>query len=382
MIYLDNAATSFPKPESVLVALNNHLTSMGASAGRGQYQWAVEVSKKVFDVRLKLASLLGADDPLRVIFTYNATCAINMVLKGLLNPNDHVLISSMEHNAVVRPLRGLERTGVELDIIPYEKEGLIRLDLLPDYFKKNTRLLAVVGTSNVSGTIQPLKEIGALAQKHGVFFLVDGAQMAGLCPVEIDNWGIDAFAFTGHKSLYGPQGTGGVILSNKLASILRPLIEGGTGSVSEEEYQPAFLPDKFESGTMNTSGFLALGAGIDFLLEKGASNILEHERKLRDLLISRISGVKGIKIYGPIDSKKTVGILSFLIEDIDSSSVMLMLDRKWGIMVRAGLHCAPLAHKTLGSFPGGTIRCSFGAFNTVDEVETLACALEDISLEV
>lgn len=381
MIYLDNAATSFPKPEGVILALNEHLTKYGASAGRGQYQWAIEVGSKILHTRQKLATILGAKDPLRVILTYNATYALNMVLKGLLNSGDHVLISSMEHNAVVRPLRSLEKDGVNLEIVPCDKEGFIDLTLLNKLIRKNTRLISVIGASNVSGTIQPLREIGIIAKEKDIFFLVDGAQLAGLYPVEVDNWGIDALAFTGHKSLYGPQGTGGMVLSEKLANKLKPLIEGGTGSKSEEEVQPTFLPDKFESGTMNTSGFIALGAGVDFLLSEGMSNILEHERRLRNHLIDKISQLQGVKILGPRDSKNTVGIASFTLEGIDNSMIMLKLDKKWGIMVRSGLHCAPLAHKTLGSFPGGSVRCSFGAFNTLEEVNLLIQAIGEISQE-
>lgn len=378
MIYLDNAATTYPKPEKVIETINHHLRNLGGSTGRGHYQWAMEISRKVYAVRTKVAQLLSIDDPLRVIFTYNSTYAINMVLKGLLKPGDRVILSSMEHNAVVRPLRSLERKGVELVFIPCSPEGVIDLETLRNEARLGAKLITVLGASNVSGTIQPLSEIGKIAHDNNILFLVDGAQLAGFERIEIDNWHIDAFAFTGHKGLYGPQGTGGITLSSRLARLLEPLIEGGTGSLSEEEYQPDFLPDKFESGTLNSAGIIGLGAGMDFLLEKGIPSVVSHERKLRDLLIEKLLMEKSINILGPLDSRKTTGILSFNVKNKDISAITNTLDRDYGIMVRAGLHCSPLAHKTLGSFPIGTIRCSFSLFNTQDEVLFFSKSLNEI----
>ncbi len=378
MIYLDNAATTYPKPEKVIETINFHLRNLGGSTGRGQSQWAIEISRKVYDVRTKVAQLLGVNDPLRVIFTYNATYAINMVLKGLLKPGDRVILSSMEHNAVVRPLRNLEKRGVELVFIPCNAEGVINLDTLRNQARQGAKLITVLGASNVSCTIQPIAEIGKISYDNDILFLVDGAQLAGFEPVEIDNWHIDAFAFTGHKGFYGPQGTGGVVLSSRLASLLEPLIEGGTGSKSEEEYQPVFLPDKFESGTLNSTGIIGLGAGIDFLLENGMDTIASHERMLRDYLIENLEMEKSINMFGLLDSQKTVGILSFNVKNQDISTITNILDRVYGIMVRGGLHCSPLAHKTLGSFPYGTIRCSFSHFNTQDELLYFSQSLKEI----
>ncbi len=378
MIYLDNAATTYPKPEKVIETIDYHLKSIGGSTGRGHYQWAIETSKKVYGVRCKVAQLFGVNDPLRVIFTYNSTYAINMVLKGLLKPGDRVILSSMEHNAVIRPLRNLERKGVKLVFIPSNSEGLIDLETLKNQAQMGAKLITVLGASNVSGTIQPLAKIGKIAHSNDILFLVDGAQLAGFETIEADNWHIDAFAFTGHKGLYGPQGTGGVVLSPRLAGILEPLIEGGTGSQSEEEYQPDFLPDKFESGTLNSVGIIGLGAGVDFLLEMGISSVVLHERKLRDFLIEKLVSEKSINLFGPLDSKKTTGILSFNIKNKDISTITNILDRDYGIMVRAGLHCSPLAHKSLGTFPIGTIRCSFSIFNTHDEIQYFSKSLNEI----
>jgi len=359
-IYFDNAATSWPKPESVLSAMEDFMRNVGANPGRSGHSMSVDSARIVFETREELADLFGMKSSERVVFTNNATHAINLALKGILKSGDNVITSSMEHNSVIRPLRFLEKSiGITVTIVDIENiKGAIN---------ENTKLVAVQHASNVTGTIMPIREIGAICRQKKIFFLVDAAQSAGLLPIDLQKDNIDLLAFTGHKSLMGPQGIGGLCLGDRVQ--LSPLLHGGTGSKSESETHPDFLPDQLEAGTLNTVGIAGLRAGICFVKEK---NILQHEQELAKHLIEGLCSLKGIKIYG---GEERVGVVSFNIDGISPSDIGAKLDRDHNIMVRVGLHCSPLAHKTIGTFPQGTVRVSFSFFNQKEEVNRLIEAL-------
>lgn len=380
IIYLDNAATSFPKPPQVVEAIVHFLTKVGANAGRSGHRLSVEAGRIVYETREALAELFHITDPHRIVFGHNATEMINLVLKGFLRPGDHVVTSSMEHNSVMRPLRALEREGVEVSVVPCSQEGLIDPVDMEKALRPNTRLIVLNHASNVTGTILPVREAGQIARQHGIFLLVDAAQTAGVYPIDPETDGIDFLAFTGHKGLFGPAGTGGLYIGPRVPlEDLRPLKRGGTGSRSELEEQPDFLPDKYESGTQNLPGLAGLGAGVRFILEKGVEEIRRHELELTALLLEGLSSIRRVKLYGPADLSLRVGIVSFNIEGMEPSDVALALDEEFGIMCRPGLHCAPSAHKTIGTFPRGTVRFSVGFFNTREEIERAIEAVEKLA---
>lgn len=380
LIYLDNAATSFPKPPQVVEAIVHFLTRIGANAGRSGHRLSVEAGRIVYGTREALAELFHITDPLRIVFGHNVTEMINLVLRGFLRPGDHVVTSSMEHNSVMRPLRALEREGVEVSVVPCSPEGLLDPADLEKALRPNTRLIVLNHASNVTGTILPVKEAGRIARRHGIFLLVDAAQTAGVYPIDAEADGIDFLAFTGHKGLLGPTGTGGLYIGPRVPlDELRPLKRGGTGSRSEQEEQPDFLPDKYESGTQNAAGLAGLGAGVRFILEKGVEEIRRHELELTALLLEGLSSIKKVRLYGPADLSLRIGIVSFNIEGMEPSDVALALDEEFGIMCRPGLHCAPAAHKTIGTFPRGTVRFSVGVFNTKEEMEKAIEAVKKLA---
>jgi len=375
-IYLDNAATSWPKPESVYRVIDNYNRNIGANPGRGSSSKTLEATGVLLDTRETLAEFFHISDISRVIFTRNITEAINTVLKGYLEPGDHVLTSSMEHNATARPLHTLEKTGVEVTYLRCASDGSLYPPDLEKSWKKNTRMVCLLAASNVTGTIQPLQEVGRICREKGTVFMVDSAQGAGNIPIDVQEQNIDVLAFTGHKGLFGPQGTGGFYLCPGLE--IQPLIEGGTGSLSSETWQPDFLPDKFESGTPNTPGIAGLGAGINFIQKTGLTAIREHEKKLMDMLIDGLSSIRGVTIYGPGDSQLQTPVLSFNLAGLECGELSFLLDENFGIITRSGMHCAPLAHKTIGTLSQGTCRVSLGYFTTREDIELLLEAIEKI----
>ena len=368
IIYFDNAATSWPKPEATIRAVESCLRETGGSPGRSGHSLSIDAGRVIFNAREAIAGLLGIDDPLRIVLTKNATEALNIAIFGLLKPDDHVITSSMEHNSVMRPLRAMEATGVELTVLPCSTAGELDPGVIVPAIKKNTKAIFLTHASNVTGTIMSVAEIGRIAREHGLVFCVDAAQTAGALPIDIGAMNIDLLAFTGHKSLFGPQGTGGLYIRKDLDQIISPLMRGGTGSRSEYEEQPDFMPDKFESGTPNTAGYAGLSAGIDFILSQGLDTINAHEKSLTELFLQGIGDLDGITIYGLKDASRRISVVSFNIWDMDPAKAALELDERFSIMSRPGLHCAPSAHKTIGTFPAGTVRFSFSYFNTVEEI--------------
>jgi cysteine desulfurase/selenocysteine lyase len=399
-IYLDNAATSFPKPPQVTEAMVHYMREVGANPGRSGHRLSMEASRIVENTRQRLAILFHVADPTRIIFTMNVTESLNMVIDGFLNPGDHVVTSSMEHNSVIRPLKHLEETSfITLTIAPCDRKGFLDIDALPGLIRKNTALMVLNHASNVCGTIQDVRAVkDAIGE---VPLLLDAAQTAGCYPIDVESDCIDFLAFTGHKALLGPQGTGGLYIKEGL--IIRPLKRGGTGSVSERMRQPEFLPDALESGTRNNVGIAGLGAAIDFILAEGVSKIRKHEQALTAALLKALYHVPGITIYGPlraeeqtatlsitfdrilpIDSDQALGgcgsiNLAWMEEGIPPPEAAHILDSKYDIFVRVGLHCAPLAHQTLGTFPEGTVRISMGYFNTLQDMEDTAKAIRAIA---
>lgn len=381
MIYLDNASTTFPKPEAVAQAVYRYMTAQGANINRGCYDSAYDVEELVFETRQMLCDLFGGGDCKNVVFTKNVTESLNVILKGFLRPGDHVLVSAMEHNAMMRPIRQLEAKGVEFDRIPCDEQGNLIFSALEGMVKPNTRAIAMMHASNVCGTVLPIRQVGAFARDHGLKFIVDCAQTAGVFPIDMEEDCIDALAFTGHKGLLGPQGIGGFILKEEMIALINPILSGGTGSISHTEEIPAFMPDRFEPGTMNLPGIMGLHAGLSWLAETGIDAVREHELKLTARLLEGLSKLEGegrIRMVGRRDLCNRTGVVSIQTLNKELSQAAYELDADYGIQTRVGLHCAPSAHTTLGTYPTGTIRFSFGWFNTEADVDAALHALEVI----
>lgn len=377
MIYFDNAATSWPKPPCVAEAMTRYMAEVGASPGRSGHRLAVEAARWVYAAREAVADLFHAPDPLRVVFGANVTEALNLALNGLLRPGDHVITGSMEHNAVMRPLRALERNGVQITVVPCSPEGALDPADLAAAIRPATRLIALNHASNVTGTLLPVADAGRIARQHDLLLLVDAAQTAGAYPIDMQSDAIDLLAFTGHKSLYGPMGTGGLVIGDRVdVHELQPLKRGGTGSRSEREEQPDFLPDLCESGTPNAVGLAGLAASTRWVLEQGVARIRTHEAALTAQLLSGLATIPGVTVYGPRDARLQTATVSFTIAGLETSDIGLRLDDEYAIMCRVGLHCAPAAHRTLGTFPAGTVRFGLGASNTAADV---AVALEAVA---
>jgi len=381
LIYLDNAATSFPKPPAVAKAMNDFMQNVGANPGRSGHRLSIEASRNIFDAREALAGLFGVKDPDRVVFCSNATEALNLVLKGLLKPGDHVVASAMEHNSVIRPLRALERNGTELTIAECAANGVVAPEDVTKSFRKNTKAVVMNHVSNVTGGIMPIAAVGRECRERGIYFIVDCAQSAGCVDIDMNEDLIDFAAFTGHKALFGPQGTGGLVLNDEIDfKILSPLKQGGSGSSSESETHPVFLPDVFEAGTPNTVGIAGLNAGVRFVLDKTVRSIREEERLLMRELMNGLMELKGIGVPGGDEIDRSAAV-SFVAHGRDAAEISFRLDDEYGIMCRAGLHCAPVAHKTLGTFPGGAVRFSLSVFNTMSEIREAVDALKTILTE-
>ena len=377
-IYLDNASTSFPKTPTVATAMSDYITNRGININRGSYALAYDVEDIIYTTRQRLNTLFNGHDPSHVIFTQNVTMSLNMVIKGLLKSGDHVLVSSMEHNAVMRPLTQLLDKGITFDIIPCDKMGSIQLESMDSLIRPNTVALIINHASNVCGTIQPLESIGPICKAHNLQFIVDTAQTAGVIPIDVKACHIDALCFTGHKGLLGPQGIGGIILTKEMAQTLVPLIAGGTGSFSHLETLPTHMPDAFESGTLNLPGIIGLNEGLAYIESQGMENIHNHELALTQSFLEGLQSIDGINIVGKQNIQDRTAVVSITIDGMDPASIAYELESNYHIMTRVGLHCAPRAHQTLETYPEGTVRFSFGYANTHKDVETALSALHRI----
>ncbi|MGD0152775.1 MAG: aminotransferase class V-fold PLP-dependent enzyme [Thermacetogeniaceae bacterium] len=379
MIYLDNAATTWPKPPGVEKAIVETLREKGANPGRGSHQLSLAAGRVVYHTRGLLAELFNVHDPSRIVFTLNCTEALNLALKGFLKPGDHVVTSSMEHNSMIRPLKALSAFGVEYTVVPCNQRGELDPAGLEQALQANTKMIALIHASNVTGTLLPIAEAGLLARQHGLALLVDAAQTAGIFPLDVEKLNIDLLAFPGHKGLYGPPGTGGLYVRDGISLV--PLRYGGTGSQSESEEQPNIMPEMFESGTVNTIGIAGLGAGVEFLLEEGLDRIREHEATLLEQLRFGLAAIPGLILYGP-GQQPQAPVLSVNIRGNDSGEVAFLLDRIYQIAIRAGLHCAALAHRTLGTTKQGVVRFGLSYFNTAEEIGQAIKAMEELGRDL
>ncbi|HSW38560.1 MAG TPA: aminotransferase class V-fold PLP-dependent enzyme [Acidobacteriota bacterium] len=379
MIYLDHAATSWPKPPEVLRAMTAFLERSGGNPGRSGHRLSVEAGRIVYDTRETVAALFNAADPLKVIFTSNATHAVNLGLQGLLRAGDHVITSAIEHNSVMRPLRALQSRGVTVSVVPCAGDGAINPADIARAVTSSTRMVAVTHAGNVTGAIFPVADIAAVAHDAGALLLVDAAQTAGVVPIDVQAMDIDLLAFTGHKGLQGPPGTGGLVIGGRVHTAgMDPLLRGGTGSRSRFEIQPEDCPDKFESGTANGPGIAGLGAGIRWLMARGIDAIRDHEIELTRLLIRGLEEIQGVRVYGPRDTRQRTATVAFTAAGLRVSEIGLRLDEEFDIMCRVGLHCAPAAHRTIGTFPEGAVRLSPGVMTTKDEARAAIEAVAEI----
>lgn len=380
-IYLDNASTTFPKPKQVAEAMYQYMTQVGSNISRGGYSSAYHTEELVYETRQNLADLFNATDCKNIIFTKNITESLNVILKGFLKPGDHVITSSMEHNAVMRPLVQLREKGVSFTRVPCNIDGTMDIKKLKPCLQQNTKMIVMTNASNVCGTVLPIKEVGRFCHEHDLKFVVDTAQTAGVNAIDMQEMYIDALAFTGHKGLLGPQGIGGFILQEDMIDKIEPLISGGTGSISHTEQVPRFMPDRFEAGTMNLPGIIGLNAGLNWLKDITLEKIKEHELNLTKYFIDGIISLddENIKIAGKKNISGRMGVVSVFIKNKEMAQIAYELDEKYGIMTRVGLHCAPSAHKTLGTYPKGTIRFSFGWWNTKEDIDVAIDALTNLT---
>lgn len=396
-IYLDNAATSFPKPEEVPKAVYDYMTKLGTNVNRGGYATAYDTESVVFECRELIGALFHAPDYKNVVFTRNITESLNVVLKGLLHSGDHVIVSSMEHNAVMRPIRQLEKKGVSFTRAQCESDGSLKPEKLFACLRPDTKAVVMTHASNVFGTMLPIQEVGAFCKENGLVFILDSAQTAGVFPIDMEKMHIDILCFTGHKGLLGPQGIGGFILRDELVLKIEPLISGGTGSLSNVETVPEFMPDRFEAGTPNLPGIFGLHAALNWLRKLGKMSLLEettehcfsaalekiseHELQLTEEFLNLLDPLEKegkLKIIGKKDTEMRTGVVSIQTLTRELSDTAFQLDTRYGIMTRVGLHCAPSAHKTMGTYPTGTIRFSFGFANTDKEVKLAIDALKEL----
>lgn len=378
MIYLDNAATSFPKPESVYLEMDRCMRCYCANPGRGGHSMAIEAGRAVIETRDVICSFFKISNAMQLCFMKNATEALNTAIKGWLRPGDHVVTTCMEHNSVMRPLRTLERDiGIELSVISGNELGEIVPDSVKKQIKSNTRLIVSTLSSNVNGVIMPFGDIGRLAREAGVPFLLDASQGAGYISVDVEEQCIDMLAFPGHKGLLGPQGTGGLYVREGI--VLKSLMEGGTGSNSEYPFQPEIMPDLLESGTLNTAGIVGLCSGVKYIMTHGLETAGSYRYMLTERLIEGLAGIEGIKLYSVAEKSRNSGIAAISLAGMDSTELSYILDKEFGIATRAGLHCAPSAHRTLGTEKTGIVRLSIGCFNTVEEIDITIEAVDSIS---
>ncbi|MCR8996146.1 aminotransferase class V-fold PLP-dependent enzyme [Brevibacillus laterosporus] len=376
--YLDNAASSWPKPPQVKEAMIEVIDDYAANPGRGGHALAMKASKALFRTRVQLARLFGIENPNNLFFYQNATQALNQAIKGFLQQGDHVVTSSIEHNSVRRPLEYLRtKLGIEITYVRPREDQFFYAEDFAQAFRKETKLLVVSHASNLTGMILPIKELGELCEHHRLTFLVDASQTAGVLPIDVADMKIDMLAFPGHKGLYGPQGTGCLFVKDEIN--LEPLLHGGTGSQSEAIEQPTTRPDRYESGTANTVGIAGLGAGVSFVLETGIEKIHQQEWALAKMTLEELMKIDGVEVYGPDLSIERVGLVAFNIKGADASEIAFILDQQYQIAVRAGYHCTPLGHETVGTEKRGAVRASFGVFNDENDVRRLISAIREIS---
>ena len=377
-IYFDNASTSFPKAPGVSEAMRVFMDEIGCNVSRGSYADAYTAAEIVFDTREKLAQLFGGLKSKNVIFTPNITASLNVLIKGLFKPGDHVLVSSMEHNSVMRPLVQMQKQGVRFSRIPCDEQGTLQLDTIESMIFHNTKAIICLHASNVSGTLLPAAQLGGISREHGLIYILDTAQTAGVFPLDMEAMNVDALAFTGHKSLLGPQGIGGFTLTDELAAKVEPLISGGTGSISNSEEIPAFLPDRFEAGTLNLPGVFGLHKAIEYIENAGIDFIRDKEQWLAQQLWNGLEKLIGVRMVGSRNLHERAPIVSVDFSGHDNADISFQLADKYNILTRCGLHCAPHAHKTLGTFPQGTVRFSLNHFNTENEVDICLEAIKSI----
>ena len=378
-IYLDNAATSFPKPPAVAEAMAHYLNDVGASINRGVYASAQSAGLTTLLLREALCGLFRHTEATHCILTPGNTAGLNMAIRGQLGSGDHCLVSAMEHNAVMRPLQDLAKQGVLFDRIPCDSAGRMDpADIIP-LIRPNTRLLVMAHGSNVGGAVQDAAAVGRICRERGIPFVLDAAQTAGHWDIDFEGWGLAALSVPGHKGLMGPGGIGALLLSQDFARGLSPILTGGTGSASDSEVQPEYMPDKFESGTANLPGIYGLKAAVDFILETGVDRLREHETALTGRFLDGIRDVPGVRLAGPWELENRAGVLSVDFQNIDNAEASFLLEERWGIMTRCGLHCAPNAHKTLGTFPQGTVRFSPGWFTTEAEIDAAVGAVRELA---
>lgn len=381
LIYLDNAATSFPKPESVYDSIDHYNRTIGAPIGRGAYRKSIELQSSIDQCRKLTAQVLGAAHSEEIVFSFNGTDSLNTIIHGVLKPGDHVVTSDVEHNSVLRPLQTLkERWGLETTYIPANERGVVEANAFREAIQSNTRLIILNHASNVTGSIQPVIEVGEIAQKAGVLFLVDAAQTAGHLPFDVSQMPIDFLASPGHKGLLGPLGTGVIYIRSEMADQVASFRQGGTGTRSEEETQPLSLPEKFESGNHNAPGLVGLQAALEFLLAKGVTTLRQHEQELTSRLIEGLQPLSGFEVTGPDRVEERVGVISVVNKVMEPQILASILDENFGIQTRAGLHCAPRVHRSIKSLEfGGTLRFSPGPFNTLAQIETTIEVMNELA---
>ena len=375
MIYFDNAATTMQKPKQVVEAVTRALCSMG-NAGRGAHNASMDASRMLFDTRKKLAMLFGGTNPAQIVFTSNSTESLNLALKGLLNPQDHVITTQLEHNSVLRPLYELENTGVELTILKSDEKGRICYEDFEKQIKENTKMIVCTHGSNLTGNLTDIKRVGEIAHRHGALFVVDASQTAGVFPIRAEEMKIDVLCFTGHKGLLGPQGTGGMYVREGL--VIRPLKTGGSGVQTYSRTHPSQMPTALEAGTLNAHGLAGLNAALDYLKETGLDVIREKEQELMWYFYQRVLEIPGITVYGDFSSRNRCPIVSLNVKEYDSAEVSDFLYAEYGISTRPGAHCAPLMHQALGTTDRGAVRFSFSHYNTREEVDTAVLALREL----
>ena len=375
MIYFDNAATTIQKPKQVVEAVTQALCSMG-NAGRGAHNASMGASRMLFDTRKKLAELFGGNNPAQVVFTSNSTESLNMALKGLLNPWDHVITTQLEHNSVLRPLYELEDKGVELTILNSDAKGRICYEDFEKEIKKNTKMIVCTHGSNLTGNLTDIRRIGEIARSHGLLFVVDASQTAGVFPIRVEEMKIDVLCFTGHKGLLGPQGTGGMYVREGV--IIRPLKTGGSGVQTYSRTHPSKMPTALEAGTLNAHGLAGLDAALDCLKDTGINVIRKKEQELVWYFYQKVLEIPGITVYGDFDSQERCPIVSLNVKDYDSSEVSDFLFTEYGISTRPGAHCAPLLHQAMGTEKQGAVRFSFSHYNTIEEIDIAVQALKEL----
>lgn len=378
MIYFDNAATTLRKPEAVVRAVAEAMGSLGNS-GRGVHGGALRASRTIFDARGALARLFGAESPERISFTANATQALNTAIKGVLSPGDHAITTALEHNSVLRPLYELQDRGLELTVLPADTLGNICYEGLEQALRPNTRAIVTTHGSNLTGNLLDIRRIGAFAKQHGLIYIVDASQTAGIFDIDVQRMGIDILCFTGHKGLLGPQGTGGLFVREGVA--VRPLLCGGSGVQTYLRQHPPQMPTALEAGTLNGHGIAGLGAAVRYLLETGPENIRAREQALMTAFYNAVREIPGITVYGDFTNTNRCAIVSLNIRDYDSGEVSDALSEHYGIATRPGAHCAPLMHRALGTVDQGAVRFSFSHYNTEEEIKTAVSALQELAIE-